>query len=125
MVLPLFFLVFPAHADIVATTHLDQIISTKADKITAPKQVYLSNGAGEQTSIAYDMKPTGNTFPMRGTGAVLKVGEPMVDIDAATKGYVDTSVANKVSKTGAESVAGVKTFSDIPLIPTASLPVKQ
>ncbi|MDR1360906.1 MAG: hypothetical protein LBJ18_01180 [Rickettsiales bacterium] len=44
--------------------------------------------------------------------------------DMAAKSYVDTKAADSVvvHKTGAETVAGEKTFTTIPKIPTASLP---
>ena len=46
----------------------------------------------------------------------------IADVVVASKNYVDSAAVNKVSKTGNETVAGTKTFSSIPQIPTASLP---
>jgi hypothetical protein len=62
---------------------------------------------------------TGNIATLDGTGNLADGGVTVGSL--ATK----TELSGKVSTTGAESVAGVKTFSEIPMIPTATLPVMQ
>ena len=42
-------------------------------------------------------------------------GTPTNDTDLATKKYIDDIADNKVSKTGSETIQGVKTFASIPL----------
>ena len=61
------------------------------------KQLYVRNNQGVVTGISYDVNPTENSFPTRGVGAVLKVGTPQSDEDAATKAYVD-GVINSINE---------------------------
>ena len=42
--------------------------------------------------------------------------------EIVSKTYLDKALATKVSKTGDESVVGIKTFADIPLTETSGLP---
>ena len=62
------------------------------------KQLYSRNNRGVVTGISYNINPEENSFPVRGTGAVLKVGTPVSNEDATTKLYVDTELNNKVDK---------------------------
>ena len=64
-------------------------------------------------SIAGDIAVAGNL-----TGGTVTVPAPVNNTDAATKKYVDDQDALNVKLTGAQNVAGVKTFSDSPVVPT-------
>jgi glycerol kinase len=61
-----------------------------------------------------------------GNIATLKADGSLDDSGTLLSNLATVSVVSeKVSKTGTESIAGVKTFSDIPIVPTAPLPALQ
>ena len=64
-------------------------------------------------SIAGDIAVAGDL-----TGGTVTVPTPVNNTDAASKKYVDDQDALDVHLTGAQSVGGVKTFSDSPVVPT-------
>ena len=57
-----------------------------------------------------------NTFTSIQTGTV-----PSLNNDLTNKLYVDSAVFTKVALTGAQTIAGVKTFSDIPILPNNTI----
>ena len=64
-------------------------------------------------SIAGDIAVSGDL-----SGGTVTVPTPVNNTDAANKKYVDDQDALDVHLTGAQNVAGVKTFSDSPIVPT-------
>ncbi|MDR2413186.1 MAG: hypothetical protein LBD50_03165 [Rickettsiales bacterium] len=95
----MFFLIIPfnsADADIAGKTYVDSIIGS------------LESTSHKITSVA-------------GGGAGISASA--TDAQYPSAKAVQEKLNEKVSMTGAETIAGVKTFSSIPMIPTASLPV--
>jgi hypothetical protein len=90
-------------ADVAATTYVDAAV--------AP----LNNKTDKKIPAA-----PGNIATLDASGNLSDGGIMVTDL--TTDAELTTALSQKVSTTGAESISGVKTFSDIPLIPTASLP---
>lgn len=95
---------------IAAKSYVDSV----AETITAT----ISNKADK---VIPDMP--GNIAILDASGNIVDGGIPFDNL--AWESEVSVRLFNRVSKTGDESVSGVKTFTDIPLIPTAELPTKQ
>lgn len=71
------------------------------------------SGTGDALSLA--VLKSGDTM----TGPLILSGDPSNVLGAATKQYVDGLDATSVKLTGAQTVAGVKTFSSIPVGPAS------
>jgi len=72
-----------------------------------------AQAAAEATAAAESVSLTGDTM----SGLLILSGVPVVANGAATKGYVDTLDGANVKLTGNQTIAGVKTFSSIPVLP--------
>lgn len=68
----------------------DQDLSGKRDLVTGTAKVYVVDGAGTQTGIAYASTATASTFIRRDANARAQFADPSAPADAATKNYVDT-----------------------------------
>jgi hypothetical protein len=73
------------------------------------------NAAGAGDSLSLALLLTGGTM----TGDLVLAGDPNAALEAATMQYVDAGDATAVKLTGAQTVAGVKTFSSIPVLPAS------
>jgi hypothetical protein len=93
-----FFVPTFSRADVAATTYVDTAIATKED--TANKITSVSGGGTGLTAAATDAQ-----YP-------------------SARAIADALDA-KVGKSGDETIGGVKTFSQIPVFPTAPLPSQQ
>lgn len=71
--------------------------------------------AGSAASLSLAVLISGSTM----TGPLILSGDPTDVLGAATKQYVDAGDATAVKLTGAQTVAGVKTFSSIPVLPAS------
>lgn len=100
-----------------------------------PSFAYDSGVAGKSyvDSIAAALTESTNTINTKtdkkipaepGNIAVLNAAGNLDD-GVVSIGFIATELSEKVSKVSTESVGGVKTFSEIPLIPTAALPTAQ
>lgn len=56
------------------------------------------------------------------TNKTTAISAASTDVQYPSAKAVNTSLGGKVSMTGDETIAGVKTFASIPIIPTAPLP---
>ncbi|AVP41361.1 hypothetical protein SEA_YARA_27 [Streptomyces phage Yara] len=54
------------------------------------------------------------------TGPLILAGDPDLELEAATKQFVDNKDAQNVKLTGNQTVAGIKTFTSIPVGPAAN-----
>lgn len=66
-------------ADVIDSTF--DAIDKKLDKSTEPGTVYAVNKSGVAIMIAYSAAPTASTYPIRGDGGTLKMGDPVQDTD--------------------------------------------
>lgn len=87
--------------------------TTNARIITAAR--FSGNAAGATESISLAVLKSGSTM----TGELVLFGNPTVALGATPKQYVDGLDAANVKLTGAQTVAGVKTFSSIPVLPAS------
>ncbi len=73
------------------------------------------------TTSQFAVLTNANTWDLLQTFSVipaLPASDPTTDNQATRKAYVDTQVATAVHLTGNETVAGVKTFTSSPIVPT-------
>lgn len=87
--------------------------TTSARIITAAR--FSGNAAGATESISLAVLKAGSTM----TGELVLFGNPTVALGATPKQYVDGLDTANVKLTGAQTVAGVKTFSSIPVLPAS------
>ena len=73
------------------TAAINALESNKANKLTGNKKIYATDSLGAETSLDYDVLPTGETIPIRQTDGTIQVGTPTEDTDAANKAYVDSN----------------------------------
>lgn len=107
------------------STATQTALNNKVDKVATTSRIYATDGAGAQTTLDY-----GTTFNaagqivQRATSGFISVPTPTASGHATSKNYVDAADALKatdtavVHNTGAETVAGIKTFSSSPIVPT-------
>lgn len=91
----------------------DLSIAADARVIAAARLSGNSAGSGDSLSLALLL--TGGTM----TGDLVLAADPNAALEAATKQYVDTGDATAVKLTGDQTVAGIKTFSSIPVGPAS------
>ncbi|QNR51975.1 tailspike protein [Streptomyces phage phiRKBJ001] len=90
-------------------------LSTTADARVIQAARISGNSAGSGDSLSLALLLTGGTM----TGDLVLAADPDQPLEAATKQYVDAGDATAVKLTGAQTVAGVKTFSSIPVGPAS------
>lgn len=90
-------------------------LSTSADARVIQAARISGNAAGSGDSLSLALLLTGGTM----TGDLVLAGDPNAALEAATMQYVDAGDATAVKLTGAQTVAGVKTFSSIPVLPAS------
>lgn len=101
-------------------------LAAKANFPNTDSHVPVRDGSGAQSSLRYTSGTTGYTIGFRTADGQIGVGEPTDNTHATNKGYVDTALNAKanasdtVNLTGNQTVAGVKTFSSSPAVPTAA-----
>lgn len=84
-----------------AYTKTEQIqtwLNNKVEKLNTANRVYTTNDAGADTSRALVTSPTANGIPCYSASKTLPTATPVNDTDAATKKYVDDSIASKLDK---------------------------
>lgn len=88
----------PAAAQDAATkVYVDNLVGTRIASIPTPGIVYGTDTSGNQTTYPVKGGAFEWSLAQRGANGTLKVGEPSVDTDAATKGYVDTGLSGKAA----------------------------
>lgn len=92
----------------------DLSITADARVIQAARLSGNSAGSGDSLSLALLL--TGGTM----TGDLVLAADPDQPLEAATKQYVDAGDATAVKLTGDQTVAGIKTFSSIPVLPASN-----
>jgi hypothetical protein len=90
-------------------------LSTTADARVIQAARLSGNSAGSGDSLSLALLLTGGTM----TGDIVLAGDPDSALKAATKQYVDAGDATAVKLTGDQTVAGIKTFSSIPVLPAS------
>jgi len=90
-------------------------LSVTADARVIQAARLSGNAAGSGDSLSLALLLTGGTM----TGDLVLAGDPNAALEAATMQYVDAGDATAVKLTGAQTVAGVKTFSSIPVLPAS------
>lgn len=90
-------------------------LSVDADARVIQAARISGNAAGSAESLSLALLLTGGTM----TGDLVLAGDPTAALEAATMQYVDAGDATAVKLTGAQTVAGVKTFSSIPVLPAS------
>lgn len=90
-------------------------LSVAADARVIQAARLSGNSAGSGDSLSLALLLTGGTM----TGDLVLAGDPNAPLEAATMQYVDAGDATAVKLTGAQTVAGVKTFSSIPVLPAS------
>jgi len=90
-------------------------LSNTADARIIQAAKISGNSAGSADSLSLAVLIAGSTM----TGPLILSGDPATALGAATKQYVDGLDAANVKLTGAQTVAGVKTFSSIPVGPAS------
>lgn len=113
----------PAAAQDAATkAYVDNRVGTRIASIPTPNIVYGTDTSGNQAT--YNVK--GGAFEwslaQRGANGTLKVGEPSVDTDAATKKYVDTGLSGKAA---ASHTHTSEQISDAVSTATASMVIRR
>lgn len=88
--------------------------ATQARIIKAARISGTAAGASDSLSLA--LLKSGGTM----TGDLVLAADPDQPLEAATKQYVDAGDATAVKLTGDQTVAGIKTFSSIPVLPASS-----
>ena len=96
----------------------NSLLYGKVDKTNNSNKVYATNGSGNQTTISYGSSANNGAIVQRDNhGQVIVPEEPLINSNAASKGYVDTQDATKVDKTssankvyGTDSSGNQKTF---------------
>ena len=88
-------------------------IADKLDKVTHAGQGYYvyANETG-QIQLPCQTEPNQYTIAYRGSGGTLNVATPTADSHAATKLYVDTADANKITGPASSTADHILTFSD-------------
>lgn len=84
-----------------------------ATKQFVESEAAAAQAAAEATAAAESVSLNGDTM----TGPLILSGAPAVALGAATKGYVDNLDSANVKLTGDQTIAGIKTFSSIPVLP--------
>lgn len=76
-------------------------VNNKVDKLSSSliNQVYVRNGNGEDTGIAYTYTAEGGTVAIRNASGQLQVESPLTDNDAANKKYIDATQKYEVDTT--------------------------
>ena len=77
--------------------YVDQAVLTKVDATSTGNRLYGTNAGGSQAQLTYANAANANTIPYRGTSGTLPVGAPTSGEHAATKSYVDDSVATRAT----------------------------
>lgn len=90
-------------------------LSNLADAQVIQAARFSGNAQGSSAALSLSVLKTGDTM----TGPLILSGDPSNVLGAATKQYVDGLDAANVKLTGAQTVAGVKTFSSIPVGPAS------
>lgn len=75
-------------------------LNSKRDITTVANRVYTTNGLGSQSTEALNLVATAYSIVQRDLGGVIRVGTPTAVDMATTKAYVDSGLANQVSKSG-------------------------
>ena len=107
----------------------DPIISIANSGVTAGTFNYATvsvNSQGLVTSASSGVIPANDdwsNFPAQSNVNIANfvlnnVGTPLIATDGATKGYVDGLDGNNVKLTGDQTIAGIKTFSSVPICAT-------
>ncbi|ATW58554.1 hypothetical protein SEA_DARWIN_28 [Corynebacterium phage Darwin] len=88
----------PAAAQDAATkAYVDNLVGTRIASIPTPNIVYGTDTSGNQATYTVKGGAFEWSLAQRGANGTLKVGEPSVDTDAATKKYVDTGLSGKAA----------------------------
>ncbi|QYW07577.1 hypothetical protein SEA_LIZZ_30 [Streptomyces phage Lizz] len=90
-------------------------LSVAADARVIQAARLSGNSAGSGDSLSLALLLTGGTM----TGDLVLAADPDQPLEAATKQYVDAGDATAVKLTGDQTVAGIKTFSSIPVLPAS------
>lgn len=90
-------------------------LSVAADARVIQAARLSGNSAGSGDSLSLALLLTGGTM----TGDLVLAADPDQPLEAATKQYVDAGDATAVKLTGDQAVAGIKTFSSIPVLPAS------
>jgi len=90
-------------------------LSNPADARIVQAAKISGNSAGSADSLSLAVLIAGSTM----TGPLILNADPSAALGAATKQYVDGLDGANVKLTGAQTVAGVKTFSSIPVGPAS------
>lgn len=90
-------------------------LSVAADARVIQAARLSGNSAGSGDSLSLALLLTGGTM----TGDLVLAGDPNAALEAATMQYVDAGDATAVKLTGDQAVAGIKTFSSIPVLPAS------
>lgn len=92
------------------STATQTALNGKVDKVVGNSRVYINNGAGVVTSVAYSASPVGNAIAQYSPGGELMTGTPSTNASATSKLYVDTADALNVLKAG-DTMTGVLTIN--------------
>lgn len=90
-------------------------LSVAADARVIQAARLSGNSAGSGDSLSLALLLTGGTM----TGDLVLAADPNAALEAATMQYVDAGDATAVKLTGDQAVAGIKTFSSIPVLPAS------
>ncbi|AVP41470.1 hypothetical protein SEA_WENTWORTH_31 [Streptomyces phage Wentworth] len=90
-------------------------LSVAADARVIQAARLSGNSAGSGDSLSLALLLTGGTM----AGDLVLAADPDQPLEAATKQYVDAGDATAVKLTGDQTVAGIKTFSSIPVLPAS------
>lgn len=104
--------------------------SGKVSSVSTTNAVYVTGSTGDDTTIPFSSTATANSIPRRDTSGNLAVPTTVTGNNAIGASQVDSKVTAAVTglapdstvvhKSGAETVAGIKTFSSIPVLPASN-----
>lgn len=107
-------------SDYTKTSELNTQLANKVDKTSDANKVYATDSTGAQTTIAYDRQnATPSTIVQRDLSGQINIPlVPTADKHAASKQYVDNTVADKVSKvtpSSGTSIYAARSTGDVTL----------
>lgn len=78
-----------------AKEYTDEGLNNKVEKLKLANKVYITNGAGADTSRDLSASANPNSIPVRNGQGNFQVSSPVNESDVATKKYVDDNVISK------------------------------
>lgn len=87
-----------AAQDAATKKYVDDRIGARLASISSPSIVYGTDSSGNQATYSVKNEVVEWSLAQRGAAGTIKVGDPRIGSDAATKKYVDDGLAEKIAK---------------------------